>query len=147
MTLVSTLLIIWQIFLKHSIFWHNWANLLHYCLPQNSKAFEKLGLIEKFSITYSSPQNRNSTINLTPYIFIFQRGKRISKVRVLTKAIDYIKNLHGMVMDHDGIPHSSNHGFNYHEHTADSSLFAFWIEIENNDCYKLNTFQYIACTT
>ena len=47
-------------------------------------------------------------------------------------------------MDHDGIPHSSNHGFNYHEHTADSSLFAFWIEIEINDCYKLNTFQYIA---
>ena len=74
---------------------------------------------------YSLPQNRNSTIYLTHYICIFQRGKRISKVRVLTKAIDYIKNLHGMVMDHDGIPHSSNHGFNYHEHTADSSLFAF----------------------
>ena len=30
-----------------------------------------------------------------------KRGKRVSKVRVLQKAIDYINNLHDMVLDFD----------------------------------------------
>lgn len=35
------------------------------------------------------------------YSSIFQRGKRISKVRVLQRAIDYILNMRDMVEDHD----------------------------------------------
>ena len=34
-------------------------------------------------------------------LFFFQRGKRISKVRVLQRAIDYILNMRDMVEDHD----------------------------------------------
>ena len=56
------------------------------------------------------------------YFFPFQRGKRISKVRVLQRAIDYIKNLHDMVLDHDGI---TNVNHNYYHSDTDSSLFAF----------------------
>lgn len=34
----------------------------------------------------------------------FQRGKRVSKVRVLQKAIDYIRGLRGLIAEHDGVP-------------------------------------------
>ena len=54
-----------------------------------------------------------------------KRGKRVSKVRVLQKAIDYINNLHGMVMDFDGIPYQPNEYTYDHSNLNDSSLFAF----------------------
>ena len=56
-------------------------------------------------------------------ILHFQRGKRISKVRVLQRAIDYINNLHDMVLDHDGI--TKDHQHQYYHSNFDSSLFAF----------------------
>ena len=55
-----------------------------------------------------------------------KRGKRVSKVRVLQKAIDYINNLHGMVMDFDGIPYQPNeYTYDHHSDLNESSLFAF----------------------
>ena len=57
-----------------------------------------------------------------PILIFLQRGKRISKVRVLQRAIDYITNLHDMVLDHDGLSNLQNQ---YYQSNLDSSLFAF----------------------
>ena len=40
----------------------------------------------------------NCQLSFSPLI---QRGKRISKVRVLQRAIDYICNMHDMISEHD----------------------------------------------
>ncbi len=66
----------------------------------------------------------------------FQRGKRVSKVRVLQKAIDYICNMHQMIREFDGNTSSSiggggNDGNNNHSvetsanYVDDSHLFDF----------------------
>ena len=55
---------------------------------------------------------------------IFQKGKRVSKVRVLQKAIDYITNLHNMIQECDGLPSNSLDRFVLND-ADDSILFAF----------------------
>ena len=54
---------------------------------------------------------------------LFQRGKRISKVRVLQKAIDYIRNMREMVNEHDGLPPVDETEFTFC--LEDDQLFAF----------------------
>lgn len=54
----------------------------------------------------------------------FQRGKRVSKVKVLQRAISYIMNLHHMIREHDGTSHEIDE--NAFVLTADDSrLFDF----------------------
>ena len=53
-----------------------------------------------------------------------QRGKRVSKVRILQKAIDYITNMHIMVANHDGVPAFITESI-FDSRQNDSNLFAF----------------------
>lgn len=54
-----------------------------------------------------------------------KRGKRISKVRVLQKAIDYIKNLHVMVMNYDGTSQTLPQFYQQYPNKSDKNLFTF----------------------
>ena len=57
--------------------------------------------------------------------FCFQRGKRVSKVRVLQRAIDYIHNLQQMIDDCDGVDSGLGHFAANAVDADDSVLFAF----------------------
>jgi hypothetical protein len=61
------------------------------------------------------------------FIFNLQRGKRISKVRVLQRAIDYICNMHEMIREFDGIDDDvgGRGGADGDGFVDDSHLFAF----------------------
>jgi hypothetical protein len=63
------------------------------------------------------------TIVLLKTINVFQKGKRVSKVRVLQKAIDYIQNLHDVIQECDGVDTSLDR-FVLND-ADDSILFAF----------------------